>query len=242
MTWNIQAGAGNLDAIAEMIREQAPDIVGLQEVDVHWSDRSSFADQAVELGRRLGMEVRFAPIYRLANADPTRPHREYGVALLSRHPVTSWRNDSLTRLSTQAAAPVPDLMPGMLEATVEVRGRRIRFFTTHLDYRADPGVRRRQVTETLAFLRQSDGPTVLVGDLNAPPEAPELQPLFQVLRDAWTAGSGAGLTYPATVPAKRIDYILVSPHFDVAVASVPATTSSDHRPVVADVILRRAPR
>lgn len=239
MTYNIQAGAGNLAATAAAIRDQGPDIVGLQEVDVHWSDRSAFADQATELGKRLGMEVRFAPIYRLPNANPSLPVREYGVALLSRFPIVGSRNDSLTRLSTQDAAASPAPMPGMLEAVLDIGGRRVRVFTTHLDYRADPAVRAKQVSETLEFLRQSEDPTILTGDLNAGPDAPELRPLFQTLRDAWNPGGGPGLTYPAEQPVKRIDYVLVSPQFDVTGSIVPETKASDHRPVVASLVLRR---
>src|SRR4051812_36846274 len=69
MTYNIQSGHGNLDGTAAAIGEQSPDIVALQEVDVHWADRSDFADQATLLGEKLQMGVRFARIYRILNAD-----------------------------------------------------------------------------------------------------------------------------------------------------------------------------
>src|SRR5687767_15238907 len=85
LTYNIRAGNGDIARTAETIRKFAPDIVGLQEVDVHWSERSGFEDQATLLGRVLGMQVRFAPIYALPGADSTKPRRQYGVALLSRH-------------------------------------------------------------------------------------------------------------------------------------------------------------
>src|SRR5581483_2614067 len=63
MTYNIKSGNGNLAGTADAIRAESPDIVALQEVDVHWADRSAFADQATELGARLRMNVRFARIY-----------------------------------------------------------------------------------------------------------------------------------------------------------------------------------
>jgi len=126
MTYNIQAGGGNLDNVAETIRSVAPDIVGLQEVDVHWDARSAFADQAALLAKSLGMDARFAGIYRISVTDPTRPPREYGVALLSRCPIRTFTNHPLTRLSTQEANPAPNPMPGFLEATVDVGGTPIR--------------------------------------------------------------------------------------------------------------------
>jgi endonuclease/exonuclease/phosphatase family metal-dependent hydrolase len=232
MSWNIQAGGRGIDSIAGVIRAHDPDIVGLQEVDVHWSDRSGFADQARELASRLGMQVLFAPIYSNPATEAGKPRREFGVGILTRHRVIRWRNDSLTRLSTQVANPIPILMPGHLEATIEVRGRQVKVFTTHLDYRADPAVRRQQVAEMLRYLDREDVPSIVLGDLNAPPDAPELAPLFGSLRDAWGTG-GAGLTYPADNPTKRIDYVLISRHFTAVNTVVPASTASDHRPVIA---------
>jgi endonuclease/exonuclease/phosphatase family metal-dependent hydrolase len=178
------------------------------------------------------MQVLFAPIYSNPATEAGKPAREFGVAILTRHRVVRWRNDSLTRLSTQVANPVPTRMPGHLEATIEIRGRPVRVFTTHLDYRADPAVRRQQVAEMLKYLDREDVPTIVVGDLNAPPNAPELMPLFVPLRDAWGIGGG-GLTYPADNPVKRIDYVLMSRHFTAMSTVVPASTASDHRPVIA---------
>lgn len=238
MTYNIESGRGALDGTVEAIRASAPDIAALQEVDVHWADRSRFADQAAILGERLGMEVRFARIYEITNADPARPVREFGVALLSRFRVVAWRNDTITRLSTQEPNPLPAPAPGLLEARLDVQGREIRVFDTHLDYRADPAVRRRQVADMLRYIGAADVPTLLLGDLNASPNASELVPLFERLTDAWPASAGPGFTYPADRPEKRIDYVLVSPQLRVRSATVPATDASDHRPVVVDLVLR----
>jgi len=241
MSYNIRSGNGDLDGTAAAIRASAPDVVALQEVDVHWAERSNFVDEASVLGARLGMQVRFARIYKLPGASAAQLPREFGVALLSRYPIVRFRDDTLTRLSTQESNPVPAPMPGLLEATIDVHGTPVRVFNTHLDYRSDPGVRRRQVAEMLAYIGAPSAPTLVFGDMNAPPDAPELQPLLHRLRDAWAAVSdSAGFTYPAEAPSKRIDYVLVSPHFQVRDASVPATQASDHRPVVVDLVLGRA--
>jgi endonuclease/exonuclease/phosphatase family metal-dependent hydrolase len=239
VTYNIRAGNGDIARTAETIRKFAPDIVGLQEVDVHWSERSGFEDQATLLGRVLGMQVRFAPIYTLPGADSTKPLRRYGVALLSRHPIIRWTNDTLTRLSTISQNPKPALAPGLLQATIEIDGAVVRVFNTHLDYRADPRVRKHQVAEMLAYVGSASTPTLVLGDLNANPDAPELQPLRDRLHDTWQDAAGPGFTFPADKPVKRIDYVLASKHFRVRSASVPATEVSDHRPVVVDVVLLR---
>jgi endonuclease/exonuclease/phosphatase family metal-dependent hydrolase len=242
MTYNIQSGHGNLEATARTILAEHPDVVALQEVDVHWAERSGFADQAAILARRLDMTVRFAPIYRIPAATTGSPIREFGVALLTRFPVASWRNDTLTRLSTQDPDPVPSPAPGLLEATLDVHGTRVRVLNTHLDYRADPRVRRQQVLEMVAYIRAMNEPTIVCGDLNATPNAPELAPLLAQLHDAWPPAHGPGFTYPADGAAKRIDYVLVSPQFNVVDATVPDTQASDHRPVIVDLSLATGAR
>ena len=214
-------------------------MVALQEVDVHWSERSGFVDQVAALASALGMEARFAPIYTLPNRDNSAVPREFGVAFLSRHHIVTWRNDTLTRLSTQDSNATPARAPGLLEAVVDIGGARVHVFNTHLDYRADPSVRRRQANEMAAAVDGVREPLIVFGDLNAPPDAAEIAPLFQRLRDAWPADSGKGYTYPADVPAKRIDYVLISPEFRVVGARVPVSDASDHRPVVVDLVLRR---
>jgi endonuclease/exonuclease/phosphatase family metal-dependent hydrolase len=239
MTYNIHAGHGNLTRTAEAIRAQSPDIVALQEVDVHWSDRSAFVDQVGALAAALGMNAAFAPIYSIPSGDSSKPPREFGVALLSRHRIVTWRNDTLTRLSTQDSNAVPAPAPGLLEAIVDVGGSKIRVFNTHLDYRADPAVRRRQANEVAAVVARSSAPTILFGDMNATPDAVELAPLFARLRDAWPPDSGLGFTYPADQPTKRIDYVLTSREFGVVRGFVPASDASDHRAVVIDLVLRR---
>jgi endonuclease/exonuclease/phosphatase family metal-dependent hydrolase len=237
MTYNIRSGNGDLRRTAETIRRLAPDIAGLQEVDIGWAERSGFEDQARSLGELLGMQVRFAPIYTLPGADSTRPARQFGVALLSRYPIAGWTNDTLTRLSTQVEGAVPSRAPGLLEATIDVNGTAVKVFNTHLDYRSDPRVRQRQVEEMLAYIGDAAEPTLVFGDLNAGPDAPELQPLLKRLGDTWQSRAEPGFTYPADNPVKRIDYVLTSKHFRVHSASVPVTEASDHRPVLVDLLL-----
>ncbi len=236
MTWNIAAGSGGLPAIVEVIRTARADVVALQEVDVHWSERSAFADQATALGAALDMQVRFGPIYRLPGAAAA-PLREYGLAILTRRAVVAFHNHVIPRLSTQAAATGPEPLPGFLEAVLDAGGVRVRVFNTHLDYRADPRVRVLQVAAMLEVMNRSGGPAVLMGDLNAPPTASELQPLFTRLRDAWRAADGgtAGLTYPAAAPVRRIDYILTSPDLRARATRVLPVQVSDHRPVVTEL-------
>ncbi|WP_217132349.1 endonuclease/exonuclease/phosphatase family protein [Streptomyces sp. AC558_RSS880] len=240
-TYNIHAGAGqdqvfDLDRTAAALRDLRADVIGLQEVDVHWGARSDFADEARALAEKLDMRVFFAPIYDLDPADRDGERRQFGVAVLSRHPVLAAENHEITRLSTQTPDPVPAPAPGFAEVVVDVRGAHVHVYTTHLDYRADPSVREAQVADMLGVLAADRGPKVLVGDFNAEATAPELAPLWERLRDA---APDAGGTYPAIDPVKRIDLITVSPGIRVTGARTVATEASDHRPVVTDLRVRR---
>ena len=237
MTYNIHYGDPDLGRMADVICSSGADVVGLQEVDVHWGDRSGFADQAAELAAACGMEYRYGPIYSLPPLEEGGLPREFGVAILTRLPVLSWENHPLTRLSTQSESG-PEPMPGFLHVAVALDGARVDVFVTHLDFRPDPSVRQAQVAEMLALMGPMDGPTVLLGDMNATPDRAELAPLFHRMRDAWGAAPGPGFTFPGDAPDRRIDYILVGGPVDVVAVEVPDTDASDHRPVVADLVLR----
>lgn len=236
MTYNIHHGEDfggelSLDRIADLIARHDVDIVALQEVDSHWAERSGFADQPRELAERLGMEVFFAPIYDRDPEPPREERRRYGLAVLSRLPILSKSNLDLARQTIEDEVM---RLPGFPAVTLDAGARPLHVFNTHLDYRADPAMRRTQIAETLEVLEDVDGPMILLGDLNARPDATELEPLLARLSDAWQmAGDGDGFTFPADAPDRRIDYILVSGDIRVDSITVVPSTASDHRPVIA---------
>ncbi|MER5363054.1 endonuclease/exonuclease/phosphatase family protein [Streptomyces sp. NPDC002785] len=246
-TYNIHAGAGmdnvfDLDRQTAELRSLDADVIGLQEVDVHWGTRSEWRDLAGELAERLDMQVSFAPVYSLAPETPGAPRREFGVAVLSRYRIVSAENHEITRLSTQDPNPVPAPAPGFGEVVLGVKGLPVHVYVTHLDYRADPSVRTAQVADTRRIMAEDEAPgrqkvrQILLGDFNAAPTAPELAPLWEELTDIEPGGP----TYPAQDPVRRIDYVAVSKDsVRVRHAAVAETLASDHRPVVADLLLRR---
>lgn len=246
-TYNIAAGAGmdrrfDVGRQIETLRALDADIIGLQEVDVHWSARSQWRDLATEIADGLGMNMFFGPIYDLDPLAEGQPRREFGIAILSRYPILSAENHWITRLSTQVPNPQPEPAPGFPEIVVNVFGAHVHVYSTHLDYRGDPTVRQMQVADTLRIMSEDQGQRqILLGDFNARPNAPELAPLWEYVADGWAMANGAepGFSYPTSAPDRRIDYITVSPRVTVQAVRVPYTVASDHLPVVADLIVTR---
>src|ERR687895_1535822 len=239
-SYNIHHAAGtddrlDLERIATEIERGGADIVGLQEVDRHWSERSEFVDQAQWLADRLGMEVVYGANLDLDPLAPGQPRRQYGTAILSAHPIVYSRNTHLPR-------PEGGEQRGLLEAGIDVDGIRVRIANTHLQHTS--AVERRAQTERIVeLLRPARNPIVLMGDLNARPGTPELAPLSPRFVDAWPRGGvGDGFTIPSENPTSRIDYILTTADVDVESAEVLTSPASDHAQVVAELVLPRPRR
>ena len=230
MSYNIHVGIGmdkklDLARVAKVIRECGCDLVGLQEVD-RGVERTGRVDEMRELARLTGMDYAFAH-----NLD--YQGGQYGVAVLSRFPILAIDHRRYANRRERERR-------GFIRVEVEVRGRRLNFVTTHLDYQWADG-RLFETEQMLAALADVRGPLVVTGDFNEEPGGGA----YGMMRgagfaDAWGRLPG-GATYPADKPAKRIDYVFyrglggAAPGEEGAVAdaSVPDTLASDHRPVVA---------
>lgn len=228
LTLNVHAArtkAGRLDLsrVASELRAWRPDVALLQEID-RGRRRSDLVHQARWLGRRLGMEVAFG------GNNRARPGIS-GNAVLSRHPILSSRNRRLPRHPGRYRR-------GLLRATLDVSGREVDVFSTHLDH-ASPRLRREQTRAVLARVLRSRRPVVLGGDINTQPDTPPVRWIEQAgLVDAWAAaGRGDGLTVPAYAPRRRIDFVFSDESFRTVAADVLLSSISDHRGVRAELAL-----
>ncbi|GIG67189.1 endonuclease/exonuclease/phosphatase family protein [Phytomonospora endophytica] len=236
-TFNIHHGAGgdglvDLERVAAFIEDLDVDLVGLQEVDNHWGERSAWADQAAILSRLLGMRAVYGANLDLDPPAEGQPRRQYGTAILSRGPILRWSNTLLPKLPAGEQR-------GLLQATVEARGARLTFANTHLQH-TSAAERQAQADAIVALLGERR--TMLVGDLNATAEQPEIQTLTDVFADSWAAvGEGPGYTYDAANPHARIDFVLATPDVKPVEARVvtEAASASDHLPVVVEYRVRK---
>lgn len=235
MSYNIHHAEGSdavldLDRIAGIIRDNGAEVVGLQEVDRHWGARSGFVDQAGALAEALDMHVVYGANLDLDPLEPGQPRRQYGTAILSRYPILESSNTYLPNVAGKEQR-------GLLHARVVVRGVRVNVYNTHLQHDSQP-LRLEQAGAVRDLITARSGPYLLMGDLNATPEAPEVTHLTEAMTDTWDAvGTGPGYTYGATNPTKRIDYVLSSPDIALDDAVVVSTQASDHLPVVVSLRL-----
>lgn len=250
MSYNIHYGSSmsnvyDIQSLADVMRESKADIIGLQEVDVHWGSRTNFDDDIKILAEKLDMNYFFAPIYDMDPYNPGEPRRQFGVAVLSKYPILSAANEEITRLSTQSTNPEPALAPGFAHVLINVKGVHVPVYVTHLDYRSDPKVRIMQVADMLNVMSQDHREKILLGDMNAAPNKQELAPLFEnfndilALPDPITGETLNNYTFPANKPTSRIDYILTSAGIKAESYKIINSLASDHRAVVADLILER---
>lgn len=231
MTYNIHVGVGmdkklDLQRIADVINNQHPDLVGLQEVD-RGVKRTEGKDEIAELAKLTSMNYAFAH-----NLD--YQGGQYGVAILSRFPIGAIDHRKYENKREAERR-------GMIRVEIDAGGRRINFVTTHLDYQFEDG-RVFETEQLLAFLAAQKAPLIVVGDFNDEPSGSSYKLLLPGFEDVWVSSraQGPGLSYPADKPVKRIDYVLTrrSDRIRAKKVWVVNTLASDHLPVVADLELR----
>ncbi len=221
LVYNIHAGrdakaVDNLERVAALIKAVDADLVLLQEVD-RGTTRSGGVDQLAVLERLTGLRGTFGKSLDYQGG-------EYGVATLSRWPVTAHKIVPLRVEPPQPRA------GGAIEPRVAlvVDTGRVRVLNTHLDASREEIYRLQEVAQVLDTIAK-DRVMLAGGDFNAEPGSAVQQRLAGAgLRDC---GAAAGPTFPADKPVKRIDYLFLR-EGHCGVAKVLDSQASDHRPVL----------
>jgi endonuclease/exonuclease/phosphatase family metal-dependent hydrolase len=225
MTFNIEGHASlltseHIEKIAAVILKYAPDVVAINEAHRDtWQAR--FADHTEQLRLLTGMNVAFGQSYSFLGG-------EFGNAMLTRGDIVSTDVHELPGTGEPRT---------LLESVVRINGGTIQFYVTHTTAwgSVNREARRTQLHCLLAHIRTSSHPFILAGDLNAPPEAPEMA---EFLANDGMRLAGDPKTPTHRVLEQRLDYILTDPGWIVRSARVLDDGPSDHRPVLAELIHR----
>jgi endonuclease/exonuclease/phosphatase family metal-dependent hydrolase len=211
----------DLDAIVKVIRAQAPDLVALQEIDVH-TQRSGPYNQAQEIARQLNMHFFFGKAIDFSGGS-------YGVAILSRYPLT---DTVVHKLPTQEGTNGEPRVMATAKVTLP-DGTAIRFGSTHLDAQGQPVNRNLQAEEIIRISTHEKLPFILAGDLNASPGSEEIALLDKHFTRTCQSCEP---TFPVVKPDRTIDFITFAPATKFKVVShevIQEHYASDHLPVVA---------
>jgi endonuclease/exonuclease/phosphatase (EEP) superfamily protein YafD len=215
---NVHDANPDVGRIAEEILATAPDLVTLQEVD---------ADGVAGL-RRSGVLTHFP--YKVTEIRQGAS----GVALWSRFP--------LANVAVEDVRGTP-----FIRATIVLGARQLRLYAVHMVAPlGDDRVRwRDQLRRIHEASRHERGSLVVAGDFNATRyHSTFRQLLSDRLADAHERrGRGWAMTWPCNrwplPPLMRLDHVLVSPEIGVRSVREGIGQGSDHRPIIADLVLLR---
>lgn len=246
MTYNVHGGIGSdqkldLSRIADVIANQQPDVVALQELDVGRT-RSGKQHQAQIIAEKLGMNFLFHPAFLLQDDE------QYGDAILSAKPMQLQRVGVLpTLISTKFREPRGALWVEItLDSSKDECAAKLQIINTHL------GLARRErhlqalelIGEQWVSHRDCKTPVILCGDFNSLPHGRVYRLLTQKFKDAQRAlpKHRPRATFPSRYPLLMLDYLFLSEQIEVKRITVAndslSKKASDHLPLTADLTIQ----
>ena len=214
MSYNVHGLADDRAALIELVRELAPDVLVVQEAPrrFRWRHKcAAFADDA-------GLVVAAGGLPALGNLVLVSLRVKVHEAWCMRFPLTPGRH-----------------LRGAAFVRGSVRGGRFTVSGSHLA--TDPAERPDQAALWKQALDAIEGPVIAAGDLNEGPGGGA----WRTVEDGLVSSAAGRFTYPATLPARLIDGLFVTPDITIEKYEVVETDlarrASDHLPVVADLTL-----
>lgn len=231
----------DVDRFADAVRELDVDVLALQEVDRN-QPRSLGADlTAVAAEAMKASEHRFVAAlsgspgatWMAATGDEQPDAAAYGIALLSRYPVSSWEVVRLPALPVR----VPMRFKGSLRPTlvrdeprvavaaaVDTPYGVVTVVNTHLSFLS--WWNGRQLHTLLRSVERVPQPLLLTGDLNMGPRRAQALTSMRPL--------ASHLTFPADRPREQLDHMLLRGDLPTPLSESVALPLSDHCALVAD--------
>lgn len=231
MTYNIRWGErADIATLSKVVRKYNPDLVALQEVDInvrHWKKTAAnHVHQVSQFAQHTGMHALFGGAFHVKRYPFGFGGGEFGNAILSKY------SFDYTEKHTYAAKGTEPRIG--LEAVITLPNEeKIRFISTHLDHNND-SIRRMQIDEINRIFPIDDIPTLLCGDFNEGPDAPN--GCIARMDTQWTRACDPDTpTFIAWNPTVKLDYVFFRPHARWRVVSrevADEQNASDHRPLL----------
>jgi endonuclease/exonuclease/phosphatase family metal-dependent hydrolase len=233
LTYNVHRCLGrdrrlSVDRVSDVISEQEPDVVALQELDVNRA-RTGFVDQVARIAGALAMNWFYA-------AALEQNGEQFGNGILSRLPMRLRRTGLLPELPRHPGRE----RRAALWVDLEWDGRYVHFINTHLGLRGRERVIQADALLGADWLGHPDcaGPQILCGDLNSVPGTRAYRHLRRRLRDPFPWSGWPPGTFPSSYPLLRLDHVLFNAGWIVHSIRAPRTRltrlASDHLPLVVD--------
>jgi PKD repeat protein len=202
----------NLNRVATWLVKLNPDVASLVEAIGGYSDPSLIT----------GLMKQKTGLTWYSYYVPKFPGCAEGVMVLSKWPIVS-----------SASLYMSYQMP-VAEATINVNGKLISFFSTHFQWPGSAsGERQVEANQLVAFASKFAEPRIIAGDLNAQVYTPEVETILQQYYGAWdeAVSKGVATSYPDNPPSSmtrtrksRIDHIFYAKGatgVSVAAAQIP---------------------
>ena len=239
--------------ILTLIRNEQPDIIGIQEFFTRRRGKYAMTDS---MKKGLGYKYHyFVDVNR--NADEA-----IGIAIFSKLPIINSGLIQLAEDYSENQCIYIDAKKG--DKTIRVYSVHLQSINFKAeDYKYLDTVSKSGKTDMIstrrlgakikrAFLKRADQvfkirssanecpyPYVIAGDFNDTPTSYAVSQMAKGLKNAFREkGWGLGRTYNGDFPNYQIDYVMVSPAFDVKSYNIIEKKLSDHYPIVTDLVLK----
>ena len=209
--------SANLDKITKFIKELAPDIVGLLEVDAG-SYRANGRNQAEHIASELGHYHTYGSKY-----------AKHGLARFL--PLINKQGNAFLTSDDIKNQEFHYFEKGFKRLVIELETENLIVFLVHLSLSFR--VRHHQMSHLYELVRKTKRPHIVAGDFNAFWGDKEIQ-MFLAATGLTNANDQNRPSFPSWSPKRQLDFILHSPEIEVTGFSLPEVSHSDHLPLVCD--------
>jgi endonuclease/exonuclease/phosphatase family metal-dependent hydrolase len=214
MSYNVHGLADDRAALVGLVRDLEPDVLVVQEAP----RRFRWRHKCAALADDTGLVVAAGGMPALGNLLLVNLRVAVHETWCTRFPLTPGRH-----------------LRGAAFARGSVRGGQFTLSGSHLA--TDPAERPSQAAVWKEQLAALEGPVIAAGDLNEGPGGSA----WRMIEDGLVTSGEPTPTFPAGLPARRLDGIFVSPDIRIekyeVVNEERARSASDHLPVVVDLLL-----